>query len=185
MSSLVCKIILIIHMLQLLYFLRNTPMVIPPKVFCEGISIFRMLLQHRKAPRVKLKQLQRPKNEGSLAMPNPWLYYMAAQLQDLIGSINKPRRPDAHLPESTVSMGSMLSLSNPLPFNCLRSQPAVFYVFILVTIVWCLLASHMKPRIIFLLRGLLMALNDTESYADVMISTPLSASVYYKCGAPC
>lgn len=91
-------------MLQLLCFLHKTPMVILPKVFCEVNSIFRMLLWHRKAPRVKLKHLQRPKNEGSLAMPNPWLYYMAAQLQHLIASMNKPGQLDAHLTESTVSM---------------------------------------------------------------------------------
>lgn len=32
-----------------------------------------------------MEHLQRPKDSGGLALPNPWLYYLAAQLQHLIG----------------------------------------------------------------------------------------------------
>lgn len=65
--SLVGRINLIkmIFMPQLLYILHNTPMVIPLKMF----------------RRIKLEQLQKSKESGGLALPNPWAYYLAAQAQ--------------------------------------------------------------------------------------------------------
>lgn len=68
---------------QLLYFLHNMPIVIPLSIFQEMNSIFRHLLWHNKTPRLRFEYLQRPKDAGVLAMPNPWLYYLVAQLQHL------------------------------------------------------------------------------------------------------
>lgn len=36
---------------------------------------------------MKLEYLQRPKDAGGLAMPNPWLYYLAAQLQHICNGL--------------------------------------------------------------------------------------------------
>lgn len=40
-------------------------------------------------PRIKLEHLQRPKDMGRLALPNPWLYYLATQIQHFIGVMNR------------------------------------------------------------------------------------------------
>lgn len=68
----------IIFMPQFLYALHNTRMVIPLKMFCIINSLFGSLIWHSSPPRIKLEQLQRPKEGGGLALPNPWLYYLAA-----------------------------------------------------------------------------------------------------------
>lgn len=68
---------------QFLYILHNTPLVVPLKVFRIINSMFRSFIWLNKPLRVKLEQLQRPKEAGGLALPNPWLYYLAAQLQHI------------------------------------------------------------------------------------------------------
>lgn len=81
------NLIKMILMPQLLYFLHNSPVVIHLKIFRVVNTLFRKLLWHNKAPRVRIEQLQCPKDGGGLAVPNPWLYYIAAQLQHLVGSM--------------------------------------------------------------------------------------------------
>lgn len=68
---------------QLLYILYNTPMVVPLKTFRIINSLFGSFIWLNKSPRVKLKQLQKPKESGGLAMPDSWLYYLASQLQHI------------------------------------------------------------------------------------------------------
>ena len=55
------NLIKMILMPQLLYFLHNAPMVITLKIFRVVNSLFRQLLWHGRTPRIKLEQLQRPK----------------------------------------------------------------------------------------------------------------------------
>lgn len=75
----------IILMLQLLYVLHNSPVLVPLKTFRIVNSLFRMPIWKNRPPRIKLEHLQCPKDEGGLALPNPWLDYLAAQLEHLIG----------------------------------------------------------------------------------------------------
>lgn len=70
------NLIKMILMPQLLYFLHNTPVVIPLKIFRIVNTLFRRLLWNNKHPRIKLEQLQQSKDNGGLAVPNPWLYYI-------------------------------------------------------------------------------------------------------------
>lgn len=77
------NLIKMVFMPQLLYMLHNTPMVIPLKVFHIITTIFRAFTWLDKPPRIKLEQLQRSKERGGLALPNPWIYYLAAQLQHI------------------------------------------------------------------------------------------------------
>lgn len=72
---------------QFLYMLHNTPVVITLKIFRVVNNLFRLLLWHTKPPRIKLEQLQYPKEGGGLALPNPWIYYLATQLPHLIGDM--------------------------------------------------------------------------------------------------
>lgn len=81
------NLIKIILMPQLLYFLHNSPVVIHLKIFRVVNTLFRHLLWNTGPSRIKLEQLQNPKDSGGLAVPNPWLYYIAAQMQYLIGSM--------------------------------------------------------------------------------------------------
>lgn len=81
------NLIKMILMPQLLYMLHNTSIVIPLKIFRVVNTVFRTLLWHTNPPRIKLEQLQYPKEGGGLALPNPWIYYLAAQLQHLVGAM--------------------------------------------------------------------------------------------------
>lgn len=72
------NIIKMILMTQLLYQLHNSPVLVPLKTFRMVKSIFRSPIWNNSPPRIKLEQLQNPKDEGGLARPNPWLYYVMA-----------------------------------------------------------------------------------------------------------
>lgn len=52
-------------------------------------TLFRRLLWNAKPPRIKLEKLQHSKDSGGLAILNAWLYYIAAQLQHLVGSVSQ------------------------------------------------------------------------------------------------
>lgn len=82
------NLIKMILMPQLLYFLHNLPVVLHLKIFRVVNTLFRRLLWNTKPPRIRLEQLQQSKDDGGLAVPNPWLYYIAAQLQHLVGSMS-------------------------------------------------------------------------------------------------
>lgn len=58
-------------------------MVVPLKQFKIINSIFRSLIWLISTARVKPEQLQHLKEAGGLALPNPWLYYLASQLQHI------------------------------------------------------------------------------------------------------
>lgn len=79
---------------QLSIFLRYTPVVIPLKNFHKINTIFRSLSWQ--PPRSKLEKLQHPKDIGGIAIPNSWLYYIAAQLQNMTGGMVVPE-PDSTL----------------------------------------------------------------------------------------
>lgn len=81
------NLIKMIFMPQFLNVLHNTPIVFPLKIFRVVNSLFRLLLWNTHPPRIKLEQLQCPKDGGGLALPNLWLYYLAEQLQHLIGAM--------------------------------------------------------------------------------------------------
>lgn len=60
------------------------PIVLPLKLFQTINSIFRQLLWRQGSPRIHLEQLQKSKETGDIAFPNnPWVYYLAAQLQHM------------------------------------------------------------------------------------------------------
>lgn len=56
---------------------------IPLKLFQVINSIFCSLIRHTELPRNQLEQLQRPKESGGLALPDLWLYYLAAHLKHI------------------------------------------------------------------------------------------------------
>lgn len=64
--SLVGKVNLVkmIFMPQSLYILHNSPMVDPLKQFCIINSIFHTFLWQARPPRIRLEQLQKPKDKG-------------------------------------------------------------------------------------------------------------------------
>lgn len=55
------------------------------QIFCLLTQFFCTVPWKDKTPRIKLEQFQRPTDRGRVALPNPWLYYLAAQMQHLIG----------------------------------------------------------------------------------------------------
>lgn len=72
------NLIKMILMPQLLYFLLNFPVVIHLKIFRVVNTFFRCLFWNAGPLRIKLVQLQYSKVSGGSAVPNPWLYYLAA-----------------------------------------------------------------------------------------------------------
>lgn len=83
------NLINMILMPQFLYVIHNSPVVIPLKTFRIVNSLFCLLIWKNCSPRIKLEHLQRPKDKGGLALPNTWLYNLAAQLQHLIGLMGR------------------------------------------------------------------------------------------------
>lgn len=82
---------------QLLYVLHNFPMVVLLKIFWIINSIFRSLIWHFKPARVRLEQLQHPQDARGLALPNPWLYYLASQLQHIVRVVHPPQELELNL----------------------------------------------------------------------------------------
>lgn len=56
-----------------------------PKIFLSHQSLFRALIWGRGHARITLETLQLAKDEEGLAVPNPFIYYLATQLQPLRG----------------------------------------------------------------------------------------------------
>ncbi|XP_040203584.1 uncharacterized protein LOC120935601 [Rana temporaria] len=80
-----CNLIKMIWNPQLLYVLHNAPIWIPAQVFKKCNTIYRALIWRKLIPRIKLETLQERRDLGGLAAPNPFLYFIAAQLQHLAG----------------------------------------------------------------------------------------------------
>lgn len=79
------NLVKMIFMPQLLYVLHNAPTWIPMYQFHKVNRLFRALIWKKKYARIRLETLQRDKTDGGLAIPNPWLYFLAAQLQHFAG----------------------------------------------------------------------------------------------------
>lgn len=94
------NLIKMILMPQLLYVLHNSPMVITLKKF----RLFRSFIWLSKPPRIKLEQLQRPKDEGGLALPSPWVYYLAAQLQHITRVLRPKQEIELNFRDSSAQL---------------------------------------------------------------------------------
>lgn len=79
------NLIKMILMPQLLYILHNSPVWIPMYHFHRIHRAFRELLWKKKPARIRLDTLHRGKDDGGLAIPNMWLYFIASQLQHFTG----------------------------------------------------------------------------------------------------
>lgn len=79
------NLIKMILMPQLLYILHNSPVWLPFTHFYKFQALFRDLIWKKGSPRIRYETLQRDKTEGGLAAPNPWIYFLASQLQHLKG----------------------------------------------------------------------------------------------------
>lgn len=77
------NLIKMIWMPQILYLLHNAPIWVPQRFFYKLNSLFRRLIWGKSVARIKLQALQMAKDEGGLAVPDPALYFLAAQLQHL------------------------------------------------------------------------------------------------------
>lgn len=94
----------LIKMPQLLYLLHNSPVDVPLDVFWLVNAIFCTLLWKDKSPRIKSEQLQHPKDWGGIALPNPWLHYLASQMQHLIGTFSGGPSSTSSMSPSTHSI---------------------------------------------------------------------------------
>lgn len=79
------NLIKMVWMPQLLYILHNAPVWLPQRLFYKINRLFQGLIWGKGTARIKLQSLQLAKDEGGLAVPDPVLYYLAAQLQHLRG----------------------------------------------------------------------------------------------------
>lgn len=74
-----------IWMPQLLYVLHNSPVWIGKKCFFKINTLFRELIWRKGQARISLQTLQRPVREGGMAVPQPYNYFLATQLQQIGG----------------------------------------------------------------------------------------------------
>lgn len=79
------NLIQMVWMPQLLYVLHNSPVWIGKKWFLKINTLFRELIWRKGQARISLQTLQRPTREGGLAVPQPYNYFLAAQLQHIGG----------------------------------------------------------------------------------------------------
>lgn len=79
------NLIKMIWMPQILYLLHNAPVWLPQRFFYKINGMFRSLIWGKRPARIRLQALQLAKDEGGLAVPDPAVYYLAAQLQHLRG----------------------------------------------------------------------------------------------------
>lgn len=68
-----------------IYILHNLPLWMPKQWFQKIEVIFRELICKRKQARIGLRVLQQPKDEGELAVPHHWSYFLTSQMQHLRG----------------------------------------------------------------------------------------------------
>lgn len=80
-----CRLIKMIWMPQLLYVLHNSPVWICKSWFIKIKSLFRELIWKRRQARIHLRVLQLPMRDGGYALPHPERYFLATQLQQLVG----------------------------------------------------------------------------------------------------
>lgn len=80
-------------------------------------QIFRRLIWNGRPARIRLETLQRAKEEGGLAVPNPWVYFLAAQLQHLSGWEGERSNPQRRLLESFFQTNSLYESLEAHKFN--------------------------------------------------------------------
>lgn len=59
-----------------------------------------------------MEQLQRPKDEGGLALPNLWLYYFAAQLQHIVRAMPLESAEEDSLDSTTNLLHYVMGLNS-------------------------------------------------------------------------
>ena len=67
------------------YILHNSPVWIDNRWFKKIETLFRTLIWKKGKARISLRTLQLPTNKGGLAVPHPYSYFLAPQLQHLGG----------------------------------------------------------------------------------------------------
>lgn len=80
-----CNLIKMIWLPQLLYVLHNSPIWLYKKWFPRIETLFRELIWKGGPAKIRLSTLQLQKQEGGVALPHPFSYYLASQLQYLGG----------------------------------------------------------------------------------------------------
>lgn len=98
------NLVKMILMSQLLYFLHNSPVIIPLNIFCTVNSLFQALLWKQGSLWVHLAKLQHQKTAGGIAFPHPWLYYIAAQLQHMVPGMSVGDNASLMSRDSTLTL---------------------------------------------------------------------------------
>lgn len=80
-----CNLIKMIWLPQLLYVLHNSPIWLYKKWFPRIETLFRELIWKGGPAKIRLSTLQLQKQEGGVALPHPFSYFLASQLQYLGG----------------------------------------------------------------------------------------------------
>lgn len=129
-----------IFMPQLLYMLHNTPMVVTLRIFRIINSMFRSFLWLDRLPRIKLEQLQKPKKAGGLALSNPWLYCIAAQLQHIARVIPKENNGEGDRGDPTMALLTQVTgtpnIATGLEALALTKSNNLFPTYVLIQNVW-------------------------------------------------
>lgn len=124
-----------------MYILHNSPVWIGRDWFVKINSLFRELIWRKGQARITLQNLQRPTREGGLAVPHPYRYFLAAQLQHL-GGCECEGKANTNV-RIMLSGNPHKSLAGALEAGSLRSALPTYK---LVTKVWQLVKREMGYR---------------------------------------
>ena len=124
-----CNLIKMIWNPQLLYVLHNAPVWIPAKVFKKCNTIYRALIWRKLVPRIKLETLQERKDLGGLAVPNPFFYFVAAQLQHLAGWLcPEPLDPTRNMVGARVSGDNLVECIEAGELGAMDQYPTLILI---------------------------------------------------------
>uniref|UniRef100_A0A6I8SLC4 Reverse transcriptase domain-containing protein n=1 Tax=Xenopus tropicalis TaxID=8364 RepID=A0A6I8SLC4_XENTR len=78
---------------KVLYALWHSPIYIPKKVFAQLNSLLSKFIWGTSRPRLRLTTLMRPRDRGGLALPDIYIYYVAAQLTHISPMVHSDISP--------------------------------------------------------------------------------------------
>ena len=113
---------------KFLYLFQCIPLFLPRSFFKCIDSAFIYFIWNGKNPRVRIDLLQRPKLQGSLALPNLFYYYVAANVQKIMFWLHTPDKDWCHYEATSyisTSLTALVTSSLPVSFSQFTNNPIV------------------------------------------------------------
>lgn len=113
---------------KFLYLFQCIPLYLPKSFFKTIDKALISFIWDEKKPRIRLELLQKPKNQGSLALPNFCYYYWASNVQKIMYWLHTPDADWCQLEATScfsTSLRALVTSSLPLSFLQYTNNPIV------------------------------------------------------------